>query len=217
MIPKKKNFFLDEVEDLVFGHGVGGVNKQSENRTSDSSPMIPGSMSMTLGHGLRDSFCVTIPWRPCFKSVPMNINTSFFYSWNQTFLNIAREMHSDLSIQCEHVPQPSAADKMKFLSQNEIFVSGNLLSRIFFITLAAGSVHSLEAMHPFLPYKSSSHIFYLCKTISHAFLSIGLRSSSDTGCGLALHSFRRHPKFQIRIKRGAMILTKFTRYNSTVH
>ena len=42
-----KNFFLDEVEDLIFGHGVGGINKQ--NHTSDSSAMIPGCVGMTWG------------------------------------------------------------------------------------------------------------------------------------------------------------------------
>ncbi len=61
-ITDSKNFFLDEVVDLVFEHGVGGVNKQSENSTSDSSPMIPGCMSMTLGQGPLDSYCVTLPW-----------------------------------------------------------------------------------------------------------------------------------------------------------
>jgi hypothetical protein len=92
-ITDSKNFFLDEVEDLVFGHGVGGVNKQSEPRSSDSSPMIPGCMSMTLEEGLRDSSSVTLPWRPCFKSVPMNINTSFFYCELSELLNhkIARD------------------------------------------------------------------------------------------------------------------------------
>ncbi len=194
-------------------------------------------------------------------------NAGHYFSRHQRDILVPATEHSDLSIQCEHVPQPSAADKMKFLSAEifcqEIFWLPWLLTELMdfevaqrrqhsllpaptglphhwafsalilspllpqpllsltCLTWAARlfleSVQSLEVVHPFLWHQVLSHIFNLCKTISHAFLGISLNSSSDTGCGLALHSFRRHPKFQIRIKRGAMILTKFTRYNSAVH
>ncbi len=36
-ITDSKNFFLDEVEGLIFGHGVGGVNKQWENRPATAA------------------------------------------------------------------------------------------------------------------------------------------------------------------------------------
>ena len=56
-----KNFFLDEVEDLIFGHGIGGINRQKH--TSDSSAMIPGCVGMTWDHGWREPpWLVRQPW-----------------------------------------------------------------------------------------------------------------------------------------------------------